>query len=209
MADHTTSRLEGTPPGPDPIPLTDLIDRIDGETGSLPGMAPPPTTPDEGAPYGVEQFIRFHLAGHRMAVPLDRTVEIGHLPAVTPLPNLPAWVMGVSNVRGEIVSVVDLASFFGLPPAAGGPGRRMLLLVRHDEMKVGLMVGGIAGILTIRDVESAVQASPYRKGDPEYRLIDFLQGVITERDADGSTTLHIIDVRKLLTSRRMNAFGGE
>jgi purine-binding chemotaxis protein CheW len=209
MADRTSTPLEGTSTGPDPLPLTDLIDRIDGEAGTLSEMASPPTTPAEAPPYGTEQYIRFHLAGHRMAVPLARTVEIGHLPAVTPLPNLPGWVMGVSNVRGEIVSVVDLAGFFGLPPAAGGPARRMLVLVRQDEMKVGLMVDGIAGILTLRDIESAVQSCPYRKGDPEYRLIDYLVGVVAEQDADGSTTLHIIDVRKLLTAPRMNAFGGE
>src|SRR5436190_369995 len=65
-----------------------------------------------------EQFLIFTAAGTDFAAPLANIVEVGDAPLVTPLPCVPDWVLGVSNVRGDILSVLDLRTFFGLPPGA-------------------------------------------------------------------------------------------
>jgi len=67
---------------------------------------------DPGKPY-----LQFILAGHDYAVGLTNVLEIGSPAAITPLPHVPEWLLGVSNLRGDILSVVDLRLFFGLPRA--------------------------------------------------------------------------------------------
>ncbi|MFW5637374.1 MAG: chemotaxis protein CheW, partial [Thermodesulfobacteriota bacterium] len=54
------------------------------------------------------QLIKFMMDDLLLAVPLPKALEIGRQPVITPLPNLPGWVLGVSNIRGEIISMVDL-----------------------------------------------------------------------------------------------------
>lgn len=57
----------------------------------------------------------FRLAGQHLAVPLDSVIRV--IPALqcTPLPGAPRTVLGLANVRGQIIPVLDLASRFGWP----------------------------------------------------------------------------------------------
>ena len=105
------------------LSLEQLVAEIDRETNEIPGPdAVVPKTVEPGADHAVgpegqafnrEQFIRFYLNDILLAIPLKSALEIGHRPVITPLPNLPDWLLGVSNVRGEIVSIVDLKIFLG------------------------------------------------------------------------------------------------
>ena len=67
---------------------------------------------------GMEQYVCFHLDNILLALLLSKALEIGQKPDITPLPNLPDWVLGVSNIRGEIISIVDLKGFFKIPQPA-------------------------------------------------------------------------------------------
>ena len=67
----------------------------------------------------LDQFLRFHLPPDMTAVvPVEQLSAILKVPLsqITPIPHLPAWVMGVYNWRGEILWLIDLGDLVGLTP---------------------------------------------------------------------------------------------
>lgn len=74
---------------------------------------------DENLPKEREQFIRFHLEPETTALlPILQLGEVLNIPInqIVPIFQMPAWVMGVYNWRGEILWVVDLGQLVGLTP---------------------------------------------------------------------------------------------
>lgn len=187
------------------IPLEELIAQIDREIG-----AKEETTPKEDltaeqsviarATSKRRQFIKFFLSDILLAISLSNALEIGTRPAITPLPNLPEWILGVSNIRGEIVSIVDLKGFFGLP-SKGFKRDQRFIIIHNQEMKLGIVVDRVTGIFSPDHVEMDIQKSPYKEGE----ISSYISGVVTSEEK----LLNIIDVDKLLTSSRMTAFRGE
>jgi purine-binding chemotaxis protein CheW len=64
-----------------------------------------------------QQYLTFFTAGEEYAVGILKVKEIVEYSSVTAVPNMPAWILGVTNLRGSVVPVVDLAAKFGLPPS--------------------------------------------------------------------------------------------
>ena len=191
-----TAGSDGTAPS-----LEDLIARIDKETGQAMVDIPDdtPSLSSDGE-YGFDQFITFALQNTLLALPLSSALEIGHLPMITPLFNLPDWVLGVSNIRGEVISIVDLKTYFELP--SSGPKRGGRLIVVHNrDMKVGILVDRIMGILSLDRIDTDIQESPHKEG----KISSFISGVVVS----GENLLNILDVDKLLSSPRMTKFRTE
>ncbi len=69
-------------------------------------------------PVSTAQYLTFLTAGEEYAIKIGKVSEIVEYEAVTTVPNTPIWIRGVTNLRGRVVPVVDLAVKFGLPPAA-------------------------------------------------------------------------------------------
>jgi purine-binding chemotaxis protein CheW len=66
-------------------------------------------------PVSTVQYLTFLTAGEEYAVGIVKVREIIEYEAVTTVPNTPLWIRGVTNLRGRVVPVVDLAVKFGLP----------------------------------------------------------------------------------------------
>ena len=107
--------------------------------------------------------------------PMKNIVEIQQLPAVTYLPNLPAWIPGVCNLRGNIVSIVDIKQLLGFEASALGPKTR-LVVVRTDsqDLTAGFVVDEIVRITEMEParIKRPVgpmegQIGPYLKGTYE------------------------------------------
>jgi purine-binding chemotaxis protein CheW len=61
------------------------------------------------------QYLTFLTAGEEYAVGIVKVSEIVEYETVTTVPNTPVWIRGVTNLRGRVVPVIDLAAKFGLP----------------------------------------------------------------------------------------------
>ncbi|MDM8523346.1 chemotaxis protein CheW [Desulfococcaceae bacterium HSG8] len=186
-------------------PLEELIAEIDAETGGGPGIAQPVSDALQPA-YRQEQYIRFFLEDILLAIPMSGTLEIGHRPKITWLPNLPDWVLGISNIRGEIVSIVDLKAFFGMPSHGLKRSQRFIIVHDHD-MKVGLVVDKIMGIFFPNRIDkNTVRSSPYEE---EVGIASYISGVVVPGENHEEELLNILDTEKLLASPRMTAFRSE
>ena len=143
------------------------------------------------------QYIQFDLEKTLFALPLSSALEIGRRPDITSLPNLPNWVLGISNVRGEIISFINLKAFFGIS-ATGTKAERRFLILHNRDIKVGIIVDRILGILYLDQIEADFQKSPYREGE----IANYILGVAVSEEK----LTNILGIDKLLSSPRMAGF---
>ena len=88
--------------------------------------------------------IGFKLAGHRFVAPMGEVSEIMAQPPATRLPGVQSWVRGVSNVRGRLLPLIDLESFFG--GTLGVRKRRRVLALELGDLYTGLIVSEVYGM---------------------------------------------------------------
>ncbi|MGE3268425.1 MAG: chemotaxis protein CheW [Chloroflexota bacterium] len=107
-------------------------------------MATAATTP------GAEQIVGLELAGEMYGVNIGLVQEIIRMQAITSVPNCPAFVEGLTTLRGRVIPVMDLRKRFDLP--AGDPTSRTRIVVAElAEHTVGLIVDGVSEVLWVKD----------------------------------------------------------
>lgn len=94
-----------------------------------------------------EPVLLLEAAGHWLGVPLPEVLEVVTPRRCTPLPGAPAAVLGLVNLRGRVVTVVDLAASAGLARRPEDAGR--VVVVEHRGRRVGLAVADAPRILKI------------------------------------------------------------
>jgi len=105
--------------------------------------------PDEGRQAkDVLSITEFLLSRERYAVEFRFIREILPLKNLTPLPCTPAFVLGIVNLRGQILSVIDLKRFFGLPGGGITELNRMIVL-KSGDMEFGILSDEILGIRAV------------------------------------------------------------
>ncbi len=145
---------------------------------------------EEGKGEGGTELVVFELCGERYAVASRVVREIRGLCGLTSLPGVPAFVMGIMNVRGEILSVVDLGTLLGLSPSPFKEAARVMVL-SGAGMTFGIAVHALQGTLRLSLQE--LQQAPVT-GD------GFAQGVVRGVTSDG---LIILDGEALLTEKAL------
>jgi purine-binding chemotaxis protein CheW len=118
-------------------------------------LAQVPPTPDDSL--DVIDVILFSLAAEIYAVESSFVREVYPLKEYTPLPGVPAFVLGIVNVRGQIRSIVNLKIFFDLPAQGLGQLNKLIILY-NDEMEFGILADEILGAQTLAVAE--IQAVP-------------------------------------------------
>jgi purine-binding chemotaxis protein CheW len=141
-----------------------------------------------------DRYIVFKLENDLYGFPAASIKEIGHPLEVTPLPFVPAWFLGIANLRGDILTVLGLRELWGKPKAVNVQKPKMLVLHSiKQEVTVGLVVDQIREMRRVSAEEirkegaSAVDEhlANYRVGEVDYegqrlRLLDaekFLQSL--------------------------------
>lgn len=102
--------------------------------------------PARGARDGEEiEVIEFLLSGERYGLEFTYVREVFPLVELTRLPCTPPFVLGIVNVRGEIVSVVDLRTFFDLPDR-GLSDLNKVIILHSAEMTFGILADVVVGV---------------------------------------------------------------
>jgi purine-binding chemotaxis protein CheW len=94
------------------------------------------------------QVVEFRLAQERFAVEQAYVREVFPLKELTPLPCTPAFVAGIINVRGQILTVIDIKKFFDLPEA-GLTDLHMVLIVQAGDVELGILADVVTGVRSI------------------------------------------------------------
>ncbi|MHB8255541.1 MAG: chemotaxis protein CheW [Acidiferrobacter sp.] len=144
--------------------------------------------PSETAPAESLEVVEFSLAHERYAIASASIREIYPLTDITPLPCTPAFVLGVINVRGRILSVIDIKRLFDLPEK-GLTDLNKVVIVQAHGLEMGILADTILGVHLLRRKEiqpSIATLTGIRE--------DYLVGVTRER-------VVILDVEKLLSDK--------
>jgi purine-binding chemotaxis protein CheW len=144
-------------------------------------------------------FVAFIVAGMEMALPIDAIQEIGYLPEVTPLPNLPGWIRGVIQIRGEILSVVDFTALFSMREDNAYSARKSYILFRQQDLKFCLPVSRIAGVVNIEDTETALKPVFADIKTQLGGLADFVKGLLSS----DNRSVCVLDHEKLGTAAQI------
>ena len=89
--------------------------------------------------------IGFRIGEHYFVSPMSEVTELLRVPAFTRLPNVKPWVLGVSNIRGRLIPLIDLNSFFSYESSEPIRSRRILVIEQHEQSD-GLVVDGVEGM---------------------------------------------------------------
>ena len=94
------------------------------------------------------QLATFYVGDMLLGLEIDQVQEINRCLDVTTVPHAPAWVRGVINLRGDVVTVIDLRSVLGMQRGTVTKNSRNLIVTIAGEL-VGLCVDRISDIITI------------------------------------------------------------
>ncbi len=103
------------------------------------------------------ELISFLIGTQEFCVDIMSVREIRGWTPATPLPHSPGYVRGVINLRGAVLSIVDLAARLGFPPTEPS-ARAVIIVAQVGHQVVGLLVDAVTGILTVTG--DTVQPTP-------------------------------------------------
>jgi len=146
---------------------------------------------------GQARFVRFSVGATTYAVGEAFVTELDRVPRITIVPQTPAWLRGVTNLRGDIVSVLDLRIYLGLEPTSATAGRMLVLRLPSEEFALGLLVDGVEGIVSI-DREAIHPPASALEGP----LAPFLSGM----SVVGDQLLAVLDLDRFLRSSDIRQF---
>jgi purine-binding chemotaxis protein CheW len=105
-------------------------------------------TYDVAASVDEHQLVVFQLGAELYGVEISRVHEIIRQQAVTRVPRSPDFVEGVINLRGKVISVINLRRRFGLPAAEHTRASR-IVVVDINEQVIGMVVDGVSEVLRV------------------------------------------------------------
>ena len=121
---------------------------------------------------GMSELIAFCIGDQEFCVDIMSVREIRGWTPATALPHAPAFVRGVINLRGAVLSIVDLAARLGFPPAQP-TARHVIIVAQVGTQLVGLLVDAVSDILTVPNDE--IQPTPAVASDMS---LSFVRGVL-------------------------------
>ncbi len=94
------------------------------------------------------EVVEFSLATERYGIETSFVREVFPFKELTPVPCTPAFFMGIVNVRGRMVAVVDLKKFFDLP-ANGRQDQPKVIILHSEKMAMGILADDVAGVRSV------------------------------------------------------------
>jgi purine-binding chemotaxis protein CheW len=137
---------------------------------------------------GTDHLVLFNLDDHRLALPMTAVERISRSVEITPLPKAPAAVLGVINVQGRVIPVVDIRKRFGLPVRSMHLSDH-LIIARTSQRPLAILVDSVTDIIETGKQNLVLQ-------DQILSGIEYLHGVLKLPDG----MLLVNDLEKLLLS---------
>ncbi|MEW6736839.1 MAG: chemotaxis protein CheW [Acidobacteriota bacterium] len=139
-----------------------------------------------------QRYVVFSLANTKYAIPISNVIEMGRIPRITPVPNVPEWIRGVTNMRGDILSVIEFRAFLGIAPLEQlDAGRMLIVRGGNDDLITGLIVDNVGGLRELSIDDIAMPSAPIKD-----KVAKFMKGVYDHHQE----LLTVLDLEQLLSS---------
>jgi purine-binding chemotaxis protein CheW len=107
----------------------------------------------------VTKYTVFKIGNEDFGIEIARVVEILNKQKVYTLPELPSFLSGVITVRGEVIPLLDLRKRFSIQPTEA---KELIIVVRYDTEKIGLLVDEIKEIIPIDSKEITIPPTIFK-----------------------------------------------
>lgn len=148
---------------------------------------------DLKAENGLDQYLTFKLADEEYGVDILRVQEIKGWDGVTPMPNMPEHILGVINLRGTVVPIIDLRAHFEME-AIAFMAKTVVIVVRvndaeNNERTVGIVVDAVSEVHKIAKAD--LNPAPDFGGACN---AEFIKGLATQDDS----MIIMLDIDRLI-----------
>lgn len=145
----------------------------------------------------VLQWVTFQLENETYGINVMQVQEVLRYTEIAPVPGAPEYVLGIINLRGNVVTVIDTRSRFGLPSSDVSENSR-IVIIEAEKQVIGIMVDSVAEVVYLRSSE--IDAAPAVGTEESAK---FIQGV-SNRDGQ---LLILVDLNKLLSDEEWEDIG--
>jgi len=135
------------------------------------------------------QWVTFKLENETYGVNVMQVQEVLRYSDIAPVPGAPSYVLGIINLRGSVVTVIDTRSRFGLMPADITDNTRVVI-IESDKQVIGILVDSVAEVVYMK--ASEIELAPNVGTDESAK---FIKGVCNRE----SELLILVDLDKLLS----------
>jgi purine-binding chemotaxis protein CheW len=160
----------------------------------VPGSATPTPATAVGAP-PERRACLFALGGSRFAVDVRSAREVVLFDEITAVPRGPRHLVGVANLRGTVMPIVDVRALLGLPDAGPARGARTLV-VRAGALQAAVVVDTVLGLEPFEEVLPADSPSAASFRGPRQLITGWIRWA--------NETLALLDVPSILASLRVS-----
>ncbi len=144
----------------------------------------------------VLQWVTYHLQDEVYGINVMQVQEVLRITEIAPVPGAPNYVLGIINLRGSVVTVIDTRSRFGLMPKESDDLSRIIIVEVNGNV-LGMLVDSVAEVVYLH--QSEIDTAPSVSNDDSSR---FIQGVCSRENY----LLIIVDVDKFLSEEEINDF---
>ncbi|ATC98217.1 MAG: chemotaxis protein CheW [Pseudomonadota bacterium] len=137
----------------------------------------------------VLQWVTFHLGEETYGINVMQVQEVLRYSEIAPVPGAPGYVLGIINLRGNVVTVIDTRTRFGLQSAEVTDNSR-IVIIEAEKQVIGILVDSVAEVVYLRTSE--IDSAPNIGTEESAK---FIQGV-SNRDGE---LLILVDLNKLLS----------
>ncbi|MCW8956768.1 MAG: chemotaxis protein CheW [Gammaproteobacteria bacterium] len=135
------------------------------------------------------QCVTFRLDNETYGINVMLIQEVLRITDIAPVPGAPDYVIGIINLRGNVVTVIDTRMRFGLPPRDFDDATR-IVIIETENQTVGIVVDSVSEVVDIYSNE--IETAPNVGNDETAR---YIEGVVSR----GEELLILVDLNKLLT----------
>ncbi|MFN4289867.1 MAG: chemotaxis protein CheW [Permianibacter sp.] len=137
----------------------------------------------------VLQWVTFRLGNETYGINVMQVQEVLRYTDIAPVPGAPVYVLGIINLRGNVVTVIDTCQRFGLAPIEVTDNTR-IVIIEADQQVIGILVDSVAEVVYLRSSE--IESAPNVGNDESAK---FIQGVANRN----GELLILVDLNKLLS----------
>ncbi|HFB64260.1 MAG TPA: chemotaxis protein CheW [Aeromonadales bacterium] len=134
------------------------------------------------------QYVTFKLAKESYGINVMQVKEVLRYTEIAPVPGAPSYVLGIINLRGSVVTVIDTSQRFGLPTAEITDNTR-IVIIEAEGHEIGILVEAVSEVVYLK--QSEIETAPNVGNDESSK---FIQGVCNRNNE----LLILVDLNKLL-----------
>ena len=135
------------------------------------------------------QCVTFRLNEEIYGINVMLVQEVLRVTEIAPVPGAPSYVIGIINLRGNVVTVIDTRMRFGLPPQEMDDSTR-IVIIESENQTVGIVVDSVSEVVDVYANE--IETAPNVGNDETAR---YIEGVVSRSEE----LLILVDLNKLLS----------